>query len=390
MKAWDRVVVIVFTLLTLGLSQGMVCATTDQSSPAIGKLLEEAEAELHQTVWKSLGPAIRALHLSEEQGDTTSAARARLLLGKIYLDLKDTENAHFHLLLALDTFVKTGDRRNEAAARNRLGRLYRELDDEENALKELQQAVALYREVSDDKGISRALNSLGAYYWDMEDLPNALAYFNESLKHLEKLQDPIGLAAAHNNIGLVNQRMDNREDALRHYAEALETGKNVGYKGVIAAALINRATLYAEIGQLGQAWDEVSSAESIAASIGALDSSLEAVLLMADIRRRQGRFRESLQYRDKADQQREAISEKRMTDRVAQIKAEQELKEKEREIRLLEQENRIQELTIQRQQISRNLLILSISFLLLLLIGVWTIFLIRRRASRKRKHEFDL
>ncbi len=351
-------------ILLLSTHTALAQQDTPKTSATIEHLLDQAEQELHQTVWKSIGPASRALELAQEQHDRVAAARAHLMLGKIYLDLKDTEKAMYHLMPALNTFVETGNKKLEARTRNRLGRLYRETDDRENALKQLRLAVDLYREVDDKLGLARALNSLGAYYWISDDPKRALTYFNESLALQEALDDKIGQAASHSNIGMVNQKLGNAEQALQHYRKAIEIARSIDYKGAVASALINRATLYYGRKQNRDAWKEAEEAERIAGSIGDLDTSLEAVTLMSNIRRSEGRYQEALTYRDRADEIRDTLAEKMVADRIAELQAQHDLEAKERTIRLLQQENRIQELTIERQRTYRNLMILGIAILL--------------------------
>lgn len=184
----------------------------------------------------------------------------------------------------------------------------------------------------------------------------------------EELDDKIGQAAAHSNIGMVNQKLGNADQALIHYRKAIEIGRQIDYKAAVASALINRATLYFDRKQYPQAWNGAEEAERIAVSIGDLTTSLEAVTLMSGIRRSEGRYEEALKYRDRADELRDRLAEKMVADRIAEIQARHALQEKERTIRLLQQENRIQELTIERQRTYRNIMILGIA--ILLVVGV--------------------
>lgn len=360
------------------------CSPAGAQEPVdrIEQLLTEAETEINRTVWKSLGPATTALKLAREQGDTESIAKARLLLGKIYLDLKDTEKALTNLLEALDTFQQLGDKKSEAQARNRLGRLYRELNEDENALPQLEAALNLYREINDQHGISRALNSLGAYYWSNEAYNKALEHFLASVDQQEERKDPVGLSAAYNNIGIVYQELNDPDHALDYYNRALKIGREANYNAVIASAMTNRASLYANTGRLADAFKDAQEAESIASGIGALDQSLESLDLMADIRRRQGRFRESLSIRDQADQIRDTLAARKVMERIALIQASHDFKDKEQTIRLLEQENRIQDLTIEKQKINRNLMILGLLLLGGFSLGFLYLYLSRARQTR--------
>lgn len=370
-------------ILVIALLMG-TCLPSAGQEPVdrVEQLLTEAETEINRTVWKSLGPATTALQLAEEQGDAESIAKAKLLLGKIYLDLKDTEKALTSLLEALDTFQRLGDKRNEAQSRNRLGRLYRELNEDENALPQLEAALTLYREVNDQQGISRALNSLGAYYWSNEAYTKALEHFLASVDQQEKLKDPVGLSAAYNNIGIVYQELNEANHALDYYNRALKIGGQANYNAVIASAMTNRASLYAKTGRLAEAFRDAAEAESVAAGIGALDQSLESLDLMADIRRRQGRFKDSLAIRDRADQIRDTLATRKVTERIALIQASHNFQEKEQTIRLLEQENRIQDLTIEKQKTNRNLMILGLVLLGSFSLGFLYLFLSRARQNR--------
>ena len=311
-------------LLTILFILPSIAADARNAQSQIRDLLTEAEQQLHQTPWKSLGPATRALKLSEYQQDPIATANAHLVLGRAYIGLHEMGKALEHLLPALSTFAEYGLQKQEAQTRRRLGGLYVQLADYDRALSELNTALAIFQELPDLDGVSQTLNSLGVCYGNMGDLDKAREFYEQALLSFEQSNNTAGVATAHINIGEVHRLTGETEPALIHFTTALKLARSENYRQGIAGALLRRAQCYTGSGDLSKAWSDVAEAEKIATGAGLVNKLLDAQQLMTKIRERQGNETEAEQYRQRAAQTASLLAEKQEKDRIAQLQAQQE------------------------------------------------------------------
>lgn len=296
-------------------------APAQDTDARITELLEEAETELHRTIWKSLAPATRALELAEMNQNPIQIAESQLMLARACIGVNELEKALELLLPALSTFEELGARPQEAQAHRRLGGLYVKLEDYDRALAELETALSIFQELQDKEGMSATFNSLGVFHGNIGDLNMALDYYEQALDCFTDLKNGPGIATAHINIGEIYRMLGQYERARPHFDKSLRLSQSSGFRQGIAGALVRRAKLHLESGQLDKAWDDAVNAEKVASGAGLLERTLDAWKIMTAIREKQGRESDAARYREKSSQLEATLAEKREADRIAQIEA---------------------------------------------------------------------
>lgn len=204
--------IIFLLLLTLA---SLLCA----EAPALklkelNLLLERAVAAVDSNSTVAVQQASRALLLAQELKLPLQAARARLILAKLY---------------------------------HRSG-VY------DKALERAQQALRGFEQSKDQLGMADCFELMGNIYWKLKRGDQVGRYYLQCLEIRKKHGSPAQVADALNNIGIFDLHYKNQpETALRYYLEALRISQQAAYKTGIAHSWNNLGNYYLMQGDYQQA-----------------------------------------------------------------------------------------------------------------------------------------
>ena len=367
---------------------GMLCVlvflTTGRahSVSTTAELLQKAEQELHQTPWKCIDAANQALVSAVDERDRVGEGKAHLLLGNARLDMNHTDTALEHLLTARDIFRELGLKGQEAESLQRLGALFQGLVRCDEALNYYNQSLNIFVKLGESRGIARVYNSFGVCYWYQKDYGKALEFYQKALAEQRGLDDPIGLSATLNNIGMIQEVRGKPVQALDYYNQSLALKRPIGYSRGIAATLGNMGETYLNLGQLDVASRHLEESMKIAEQNQNMDILANSLESLAEVREKQGSLRQAIALMKQWTDLKEQIHQKQAGDKITSIQMLNEMERKEASIRLLEQKNEIQELTISKQRTVYRMLFLSIVLLSCFVAALLTVFVVRHRKNR--------
>jgi len=154
---------------------------------------------------------------------------------------------------------------------NILGNVYGEKDDLDNALFYYNRCLFLSRELGDKKAEVVTLDNMGTIYQKQRAFEKALYYYEQSLGLLTDEKDK---ASTYNNIALVYGEKDNYKKAVEYLKKAMEIYESTGdyYNGVNVR--LNLGDTYRRAKDFDSAFEELNKGLKIAQRIG--DKFLEA------------------------------------------------------------------------------------------------------------------
>jgi len=183
-----------------------------------GQLFQQGTAEsLKQAIikWEA------ALLLWRELEDKSQEVKTLNIIGMVYSDLGEKQQALEYFQQALPLSQAVGDRKQEATTFNNIGVVYSSLGEKQQALEYFQQALPLSKGVGDRKGEGVTLMHIGTIYHFLGKKQQALEYYWQAFPLLKAVGYNEQQLAILNNIGGVYFDLGQKHKALEYYLQAL-------------------------------------------------------------------------------------------------------------------------------------------------------------------------
>lgn len=284
-----------------------------------------------------------------DETDNAERASAAEKAGDSYYRLGLDSLAASWYLKARDHYKKNEDEEGVLRCRSILGFLYTNLADYDNATAEYENCLAHFTDINDRKRIASTYNQIGFVQFRKKDVPAALEYFNRAIQYSESDgSSDHPLTDAWSNRAVCMQNLGNEAETISSFNKALGYAESSGR--LDEAARIERiiATYHFRKGDIHQA--EVFCLECIESA--RVSGSHEQLYLCyrdySDVLENGNDFIKALDYYEKYLNLRDSlnfenrIAEKQKEDRIASYEAlEQRIKDEiaSEEIRDLELRN---------------------------------------------------
>ncbi|MEP1095882.1 MAG: tetratricopeptide repeat protein [Cyclobacteriaceae bacterium] len=284
-------------------------------------------------------------------------------------------------------------------------------------------ALKLAEVVKDTISIIDACNNLGIDFMFTADYLTSYQYFNRVRDLSELSRDSVRLGHAYNNLGMAEYYLENSEEELRNYQRARDIFQQISDDDGLGNALLNIGTVhtdndryqtahgfYIKALQIFKELKYASAQGSVLQSIsenymkaGNLDKALEAAMnslellekeafkyditfsyeLIQDIYIRQGDYMKAHEYLKKYHELMDVIFDEEKSKQINQLHIEYETEKKQQEIALLTARDEITQLELAEER--RNIVLLTITFLLTVALGTFIYFSNRKRQLLKNR-----
>jgi serine phosphatase RsbU (regulator of sigma subunit)/Tfp pilus assembly protein PilF len=188
----------------------------------------------------------KSLTLSDKIGNKRGIANTLYNIGIIYFDKGDQEKAISSYTKSLEMCEEIENKKGIAQALNSIGVIYAYQGNHVKAIKNYTQSLKIAEEIGFKKGIASYLKNIGLIYYDQGDFVNALDYYNQSLEIKREIGNQSSIASALNSIGIIYFDQRQFDKAFNYYEESYLLSKEVGDKKGIAGALQNMGMIYFE------------------------------------------------------------------------------------------------------------------------------------------------
>jgi tetratricopeptide (TPR) repeat protein len=195
----------------------------------------------------------RALGLSEAEGDQRSAARALGNLSYVLERRGQYGEAVACMSRALRLFELIGDRYGQAQALGAVGIVLEYQGRYAEAIRCQQRALAIFREVGDRPGEARTLTNLGCIYQRQRLAAEAAEYLQQALAFFREMGDRPEEATALTNLGVVHRLRGRLAESLDHHRRALALYRQTGVRDGEADALNGLGEALVACGQFAEA-----------------------------------------------------------------------------------------------------------------------------------------
>ena len=300
-------------------------------------------------------------------------------IGAIYKEWGNRGKALEYFLEALEINRKINNHRGMASNIDNIGSIHFEEGDFDKALSYFKQGLTFDSTIQNINGCSYSYLSISAVYLKKENLDSVVHYLTLAKNGFEKIDDKLGLVNTLLKFGKVSLLKNELKKSKNYYTEAITSAREVGDEKGLATAFLgigqimlkennfalaiknfNQSVIYAKSGNYVNVlmenykalWQSYKKLNNDKQTITALENYIEV--------------RDTVQFLEKKRQ-------------ASELLAKYETKKKEDEIKILNQQN-----TLNNNQLTRQRTIIG-SILFLLFITVGGIFLIFRRLNEKKR-----
>jgi serine phosphatase RsbU (regulator of sigma subunit)/Tfp pilus assembly protein PilF len=333
---------------------------------------------------------MKAMQLTEEAMKLAKASGAKYGEGDTYLTLGRIAVAHaeytqalHNYLSGLQIFESIGSKVGLAKSYNNIAYVYYQQGQFEKVIEYSEKALHIAESSGDKFTVALITNNIGILYKNRGEYEKALEYYFRSLEMKKEVKDKSGSCLTLNNIGVAYHLLNRNADAMDYMQQAQQLAIELNDKGMQSMTYLNMGSIYVGMEQLDKAIISVERSLELSREIGARDRVRESLQGLADIYEEKKDFEKAYQYFRQASAMRDSIYTFESSEQLAEMASKYEADKKQREIELLTERGKVQDLEIQRQNTVRNMMIIggSISGIFILLIG----FMFYGRYKEKQK-----
>lgn len=401
----------------------LIVVKTAKEDTSKAKLLMSLCKEYYQSDYDvSLKYCKEALALSKKLNYQAGQADAAKMMGNIISDVGKFEEALKYYDTSFELYTELKDSSNMGYVLNNIAITQSDMGNYTEAIKIYLKGLVIAEKINDKRVLGKLYNNMGLVYFYQKDYKNALQKFKKSFSFRNEINDLEGLATNYNNFGIVYEARNQFDSALFNYYKAYELAEQTKNLSKKAAYLDNIGNVYQKKGQVDlaiqfntkalkireQIGDRIGIAVSsinvganliiekkyneaeklflraidITKEIGAKNTEKEAYNSISELYFASKDFEKAYHFYKKFTTLKDSILNESTTKQVAEMETRYGAEKKQREIEVLTEKNKVQELSANRQNII-TWSIGGISFLIVLFaLLMWNRFLITKKQKK--------
>jgi PAS domain S-box-containing protein len=303
-------------------------------------------------------------------------------IGNIYKKISNFEKALEYYQKALALNEELDIPLGVAYTCNGIGSIFSELGNYEKAISYYQRALDINKELKNKRGVIYSMASIGDIYKKINNIEKAIEYNENALELSYEISALSSTAHALSNLGYIYKEAKNFEKALGYFHKSLDINEQNNLLKPTSLILSEIGLLYAEIGNLKEAIIYCEKGLKIANDIRALNEISLAYEHLSYTYRKIGDYKKAYQYHILFSQVNDSIYSNTSAEKIAEMQTRFETDKKEKENKILKQEQIINDIKIRKQYI----ISITIS-LVLIIVLIFVVMLLRTNALRKKANK---
>lgn len=336
----------------------------------------------------------RSLDTSKlEQPISYYLAGINITLGSLYINKGDYDKGLNCFYNSLKLWEKEGDKFKQAKLYNNIGSIFTLHHEYDKALSEYKKGLKIALEFGNHQSDllkATLLNNMGNCYKGKDSLDTALEYYYKSLEIRKRLGPKISEAGLNDNIGNIKKARGDYKGALENFQIALKIRKKGKSKRGLASSYGNIGLLYAKMGENKKAIPYLKRAIEIADSNSFVEISLVCTEGLSIVYSNLGSYKKAFDAVTRYYKLKDSIHSVKFEEKLNLYKEKYETEKKDRLIQKLEEDQKIADLNIAKQEviaskqkfISNSLAIVA-GLLLFVLFIIYRYFKMKQRADRE-------
>jgi adenylate cyclase len=320
------------------------------------------------------------ISLSEKLGNDLYLSRGYLQKGNKIRYQGNFEQALDAYFKSAEAAKKADFKVGEGSAYIAIADIYSFSNNPANALLYYYQAISTLRMTSDSVNLASAILNLGDEHMNLKNYDSALVHFSESKIIFDKLDYPTGKAISLGNLGMVYANIGKGDLAESNINEAILVLEASGNYHPICTYLISMSDIYTGKGENEKALAYAKRSLNLAQIHKLKEQMSDANLKLSELYEKIGNTAESFRYYKDHIAYRDSINNLKSIQKMADLRTDFEVSQKQAEVDLLNQEK-------------RNQRIILISLAIIIVLGVIilsTLFWYFKNIQKEKKRSEDL
>ena len=346
----------------------------------------------------SLNIVSELIPISEQFKDDSLSGFIYFYCGDAFYELEDIVDASRMFHKALEYFIKSSNLEWACRTEKMLALIQSIAGKNDEAIKTYNDCINKIRANSIKLSLSGAFNNMGLCYISLNEYDSALNCFDSSLYYYEIEKSNIGIARIFNNKATVYLKTNQPEMALSYYLKSFELRKKhkVG-SSAISESLINIGKSHLSLSNLNAAKNNFQKGYEIGLSINSKELQKRALEGLKELYYKLGNFQKAFDFQKAYHELIDSLygnhirdelivheitwkfNNKIIKDSIAQSQKE-----------FLHKEELKHQKTLQEQKNAKNTIIKTFLVIVIVMIGLATVFLFFRFREKKRLNEVIL
>lgn len=324
-----------------------------------------------------------ALKLAEAIRDTNSIIHILNQLGTSYRRIGVMDEAASYHYQALSYCDQYGDPASKKSIKNRVTTL----NGIGNAMKVMGNDIAadsifrqaLQGESQLDSKLGMAINyaNLGTLFERKKMFDSAMVYYGESMRLNSEAKSKLGISLCYTHFGQVYEKRNMLDSAIVEFNRAYEILKGDHDLWHILASQLALARAYTTKGEMQKSWQLLNDAEKIAQKIESMRHKAQVSKLKYQWFEKVGDKANALEYYIRNRTYEDSLNNEENNSRIQNLRVDYERQSKQYEINMLENE-------LTRQKLQRSRIMIIGGSIVLVLLVIWILTLIRGRRQLKK------
>ncbi len=275
-----------------------------------------------------------------------SSARPLLQNGLGYLYAGNHALALEKFLQAAKLYKQDGNNIGMAATYDYISNTYISQHNHKNAILYLKKAINIFNRENDSYRLATVQHNLGYAYYKVKQYDSALILFSQSKKIYQDMQYEEGYAYCLGNSGLVYSRLDELEKAENQLLNAIEILNKYRDDFAITDFMIEYANILQQKGEINSAINYASKSYTIAHRNNIYEQKSEAAYRLSKLYGAIKRYDSAYYYQSIYIQCNDSIKNYETIQKMADLRTEYEVAQKQAEVDILQKEKTIQLIVI--------------------------------------------
>jgi len=313
----------------------------------------------------------KSLLLFVELKDSIWLGRVNNNLGAVNWGLGNTIEALEYYQIGLEIRKAIKDMKGVSNILNNIGLIYQDWGLYDEALKWHNEALSIATDIEELAAIAYSYSNVGKCYENQKEFDTALKFYQLGFKTILKEEEsnrsiPFFLTP----IGSVYSKMGELDSAVSFHQKSLTYAKRTNNKNRIAIAEYYLGKTYFELNKVNIASKYIHSSYKHSMENNYYELIKDNQFVLSEIEEKKGNTSKAFKYFKSASAMKDSTFNKEKIEKFTKLQVEYHLEKKSRENAILRKDNEIHQLTIEKQNDLRDILLISgviiLTFLILI------------------------
>lgn len=286
---------------------------------------------------------LKALELADSLRFSSGSAFAKRVVGVSNWARGNFKQALSYLVESLEDYRMLGDKLGEANVTMNLGLVYADQANYQKALDLCFDAIQLFETLKARDRIGTTYTKIGSIYLNMNQLDLAYQYFTKALSIHQEGEFRYGIEEVTSLLGLLFLERNDPEKAVEYLQESLRIARSIGDQDNVAKNQAVIGHIYTRQGKLSDADNFLDNALRTASQNGLKKVLREVYAYKKELALAQNDFKKALEYTDQYIAVSDSLFNEEKAVEMANMMTALEVREKESELLIKQQEINILE-----------------------------------------------